>query len=159
MCCYYMLRVCGCVFCLFLLCLYICVCEYLQIPKVHCGSAVRFGRALPGYPITTHYLYAFLLYLDCYLCGGITNQNPKTSKQIVIHMVNTWLTQTMQRQNPKLIFYQVHVLCSVSRLFVSAYAHVYFKTNSTNFHVYCGSTFEPGASRIPYYCTSICVRC
>ena len=26
--------------------------------------------------------------------------------------------------------------------------------NNTN----CGSTFEPGASRLPYYCASICVR-
>ena len=24
--------------------------------------------------------------------------------------------------------------------------------------VHCGSTFEPGAVRLPYYCTSICVR-
>ena len=24
--------------------------------------------------------------------------------------------------------------------------------------VNCGSTFEPGASGLPYYCTSICVR-
>jgi len=24
--------------------------------------------------------------------------------------------------------------------------------------VYCGSAFEPGASGLPYYCTSICVR-
>ena len=27
-----------------------------------------------------------------------------------------------------------------------------------SFHVYCGSAFEPGASRLPYYCTSISVR-
>ena len=26
----------------------------------HCGSAVRFGRALPGYLITAHHLYASL---------------------------------------------------------------------------------------------------
>jgi len=25
-------------------------------------------------------------------------------------------------------------------------------------HIYCGNPFEPGASRLPYYCTSICVR-
>jgi len=55
---------------LFLVCLYICVCECLlqnniHVSEVHCGSAVRFGRALPGYPITAHHLYAFLLYLDC----------------------------------------------------------------------------------------------
>jgi len=24
--------------------------------------------------------------------------------------------------------------------------------------VHCGSAFEPGASRLPYYCTSICLR-
>jgi len=29
--------------------------------KVHCGSAVRFGQALPGYLITAHHLYASLL--------------------------------------------------------------------------------------------------
>jgi len=29
--------------------------------EVHCGSAVRFGQALPGFLITTHHLYASLL--------------------------------------------------------------------------------------------------
>ena len=35
-------------------------------------------------------------------------------------------------------------------LHVCAYA---FKSR-----VHCGSVFEPGASGLPYYCTSICVR-
>jgi hypothetical protein len=54
-------------FVLFLFCVYVCVCECLlhnnmqMYTSVHCGSAVRFGRALPGYPITAHHLYAFLL--------------------------------------------------------------------------------------------------
>ena len=34
-----------------LFCSYICICVRLQI-QVHCGSAVQFGRALPGFPIT-----------------------------------------------------------------------------------------------------------
>ena len=40
MCCSYMLHVCGCVFCLFLFCLYFCVCIYLQIqgPLRECSS-------------------------------------------------------------------------------------------------------------------------
>ena len=46
--------------------------------KVHCGSTVRFGRALPGFPITTHHLYAFLLYLEGYLCR---HNKLKTEKQ------------------------------------------------------------------------------
>jgi len=29
--------------------------------EVHCGSAVRFGQALPGYLITAHHMYASLL--------------------------------------------------------------------------------------------------
>jgi len=29
--------------------------------EVHCGSAVRFGQALPGYLITAHHLYACLM--------------------------------------------------------------------------------------------------
>ena len=33
----------------------------IRMSGVHCGSAVRFGRALPVYPITAHYLYASLL--------------------------------------------------------------------------------------------------
>ena len=54
-------------FVLFLVCLYVCVCECIRrinihiMSGVHCGSAVRFGRALPGYPITVHHLYASLL--------------------------------------------------------------------------------------------------
>jgi len=39
-----------------------------------CGSAVRFGQALPGYLITAHHLHASLRWLSCYLCGGITKQ-------------------------------------------------------------------------------------
>jgi len=34
--------------------------------------------------------------------------------------------------------------------------HVY--AFAIHFMVHCGSTFEPGASWLPYYCTSICVR-
>jgi len=30
---------------------------------VHCGSAVRFGQAVPAYLITAHHLCAFLMYL------------------------------------------------------------------------------------------------
>ena len=37
MCCSYMLRVYGCVFCLFLFCLYVCVCVYLQIIRSIAG--------------------------------------------------------------------------------------------------------------------------
>jgi len=33
----------------------------IHVSKVHCGSAVRFGQALPGFLITAHHLYAFLL--------------------------------------------------------------------------------------------------
>jgi len=32
------------------------------------------SQALPGYLITVHHLCAFLLYLECYLCGGITTK-------------------------------------------------------------------------------------
>jgi len=31
-----------------------------HVSEVHCGSAVRFGQALPGYLITAHHLYASL---------------------------------------------------------------------------------------------------
>jgi len=52
-------------FVLFLVCLYVCVCKYvlqnnmrmymsinIHRSEVHCGSAVRFGQALPGFLIT-----------------------------------------------------------------------------------------------------------
>jgi len=67
-------------FVLFIICLYICVCECLlqnnnhkikhknnttsiqhHMYEVHCGSTVRFGQALPGYLITAHHLYACLM--------------------------------------------------------------------------------------------------
>jgi len=32
----------------------------IHMSEVHRGSAVEFGRALPGYPITAHHLYASL---------------------------------------------------------------------------------------------------
>jgi len=51
---------CGCVFCSILrLC--ILVFAYFFTSKVHCGSAVRFDQALPGFLITAHHLYASLL--------------------------------------------------------------------------------------------------
>ena len=51
-----------------LLCLCVLFCSsfvytsfaYFFTSKVHCGSAVRFGQALPGYLITAHHLYASL---------------------------------------------------------------------------------------------------
>jgi len=60
MCCSYMLRVCGCVF---VYSSFVCIFAFAYIfkSKVHSGNAVRFGRALPGYPITAHHLYAFLM--------------------------------------------------------------------------------------------------
>ena len=33
----------------------------IHVCEVHCGSAVRFGKALPDYLITAHHLYACLL--------------------------------------------------------------------------------------------------
>ena len=33
----------------------------LHVSEVHCGGAVRFGQALPGYLITAHHLYASLM--------------------------------------------------------------------------------------------------
>jgi len=47
---------------------------------------------------------------------------------------------------------------------MSAYANVYFETisecirqiNIQRSEVHCGSAFEPGASGLPYYCTSTC---
>jgi len=32
----------------------------IHVSEVYCGSAVRFGQALPGYLITAHHLYASL---------------------------------------------------------------------------------------------------
>jgi len=56
------------VWCLFLVCLYICECECLlqnniHVSEVHCGSAitVRFGQTLPGFLITAHHLCTSLL--------------------------------------------------------------------------------------------------
>ena len=50
---------CGCVFCSILrLC--ILAFAYSFTSKVYCGSAVRFGQALPGIHIAAHRLYASL---------------------------------------------------------------------------------------------------
>jgi len=51
MCCSYMLLVCVCAFCLFLICLYICVCVYLQIqgPLRECRSIRPGASGLPYY--------------------------------------------------------------------------------------------------------------
>jgi len=54
------------VFCSIPRLLYRCVFKYLLenniiVSGVHCGSAVRFGQALPGFLITAHHLYASLL--------------------------------------------------------------------------------------------------
>ena len=71
-----------CVLVVHVACLWICVLFFLSVvtisacayvfkskvhcgsvfkSKVHCGSAVRFDRALPGFLITAHQFYAFLL--------------------------------------------------------------------------------------------------
>ena len=43
----------------------------VQGPLRECRSI---GRALPGFPITAHHLFAFLMYLKGYLCGGMAKQ-------------------------------------------------------------------------------------
>jgi len=67
-------------FVLFIVGLYICVCERLlqnnnhkqnikiillqnniHVSEIYCRSAVRFGQALSGYPITAHHLCVSLL--------------------------------------------------------------------------------------------------
>jgi len=32
----------------------------IDMPEVHCGSAVRFGQVLPGFLITAHHLFVSL---------------------------------------------------------------------------------------------------
>jgi len=54
------------VLCSILRLLYRCVCKYLlqnniHVSEVHCGSAVRFGQALPGFLITAHHLCTSLM--------------------------------------------------------------------------------------------------
>jgi len=47
---------------------FVCISAYAYVfeIQVHCGGAVPFSWALPGFPaITAHHLYAFLLWLDC----------------------------------------------------------------------------------------------
>ena len=52
-------------YCVCVLCSILRLCipafAYFFKSKVHCGSAVRFSQALPGYLITAHHLYASLL--------------------------------------------------------------------------------------------------
>ena len=75
-CCSYILRVCGYVFCLFnsspLLFVYLRL-RIFSNPRSIAGvpfdSAGRFQATLI---LRNTSMYAFLLYLDCYLCGGIT---------------------------------------------------------------------------------------
>ena len=56
----YMVRIYGCIFCSFHR-LNVSAPAYVFKSKVHGGSAVRFGWAPPGFPITAHHVYAFLL--------------------------------------------------------------------------------------------------
>jgi len=53
----------------------------VQGPLRECRS-IRSGAS--GYLITAHHLYASLLYLSRWLCGGITNQNPKTKNHLCV---------------------------------------------------------------------------
>jgi len=57
---------------------YISLQNNIHVSKVHCGSAIRFGQALPGYLITAHRLCVFLLYLARYLCGGFQQGKKKS---------------------------------------------------------------------------------
>jgi len=63
------------------------ICEYLRqinipgpISRVHCGSSVRFGQAVPAYLISAHHLNAFLMYLARYLCDGFQQKKKKRHK-------------------------------------------------------------------------------
>ena len=87
-----MLRVRGCVFCLFLFCLYICVCVYLQIhcPLRECRSIRPGASGLP-------YYYALLVCVPAVLglLAVWRHNKPKTNNQQTNsnshgwHMVNT----------------------------------------------------------------------
>ena len=67
---------CGCVFCSILrLC--ILAFAYFFTSKVHRGSAVKFGQALPGFLITAHHLYASLIEL----LAVWRHNKPKTKNQ------------------------------------------------------------------------------
>jgi len=46
-----------------------------HVSRVHCGSAVRFGRALPGFHITAHHLAA--------KCGGKTKTKIRSLRSMV----------------------------------------------------------------------------
>ena len=73
-----------------------------------------------------------------------------------------------QNQTSNLFQFKINLSLFMCVLFyssfvcISAYANVYFKTtkNRTKHrnNTHCGNAFEPGASGLPYYCTSICVR-
>ena len=83
MCYSYILRVYECVFssCLIpLLFAYMCM-RMAQASSPMSIAVVPSGRALPGYPITAHHMYVFLVYLQDWWCVGIINQNPKSKNQ------------------------------------------------------------------------------
>jgi len=75
MCCPSMLCVDGFVFCsISLVFVYKCV-RMPSSPRTVAG--VPSSWALPGFPITSHHLCAFLMLLEGYLCGGITTVTPE----------------------------------------------------------------------------------
>jgi len=53
----------------------------------------------------------------------------------------------------------IHVAClRMCVLFYFSFVCLHVCANAFKFKVYCGSAFEPGASRLPYYCTPpVCV--
>jgi len=96
-------------FVLFLVCLYICICECLLQNNMRIYTSnqhsqvwgplqecLRFCQALLGYLITAHHLYASLMELSCYLCGGITNQKPKKNVWVYVCVCKCLIQNNMQ---------------------------------------------------------------
>jgi len=65
-----------------------------------------------------------------------------------------WVFETQERKNDRPLVIRTIPISQTT-------PNIQIHPLHNNIHVskvHCGSAFEPGVSRLPYYCTSICVR-
>jgi len=80
------------------------------------------------------------------LPGYLITAPPSVCVPDVLGAIAVWI------QNQKIKYKMMCMMFYVFFIWLHLYAF------AIHFMVHCGSAFEPGASGLPYYCTSICVR-
>ena len=168
---------------LFLVCLYICVCKCLLQNNLEGVPSSRATFGFPQYCASTCARFGCTRHASCVdsnwkkMITWIHNEIYKETHEhklinIIIIMWIHSIHHKIYEQTNKSIRLPLKKTnyCSTCVFFIHApcflmcilfyvciiWLHVYvFAIHSM---VQCGSAFEPGASGLPYYCTSICVR-